>query len=63
MRINHATPKRAEGQIAINQIPQGEDPTNTTVFIGGLDPSITEEDLREYVCAKNLLENAVIFTL
>lgn len=46
MRINTATPKRSE-QAPMPPVDLS-DPTNTTVFIGGLDPTVTESDLKRF---------------
>lgn len=46
MRINAATPKRSE-QPTVPPLDLS-DPTNTTVFIGGLDPHVTEADLKRF---------------
>jgi len=58
MRINHATPRRQDntqpsppnGQQAFErpEIPESADPNNTTVFIGNLDSSVNEEDLKAH---------------
>ncbi|KAL3508497.1 hypothetical protein ACH5RR_027898 [Cinchona calisaya] len=55
MRIGPAANKKPVGvqqyQQASNQNPQGNqgesDPNNTTIFVGGLDPSVTDEHLRQ----------------
>ncbi|XP_047335192.1 polyadenylate-binding protein RBP47-like [Impatiens glandulifera] len=59
MRIGPATPRKSSGYQhqffsqgvsngALNQGLQSEvDFTNTTIFVGGLDPSVTDEDLRQ----------------
>lgn len=48
MRIGPATPRKPSGGYSNNNQGQGEgDSSNTTVFVGGLDPNATEEDLRQ----------------
>ncbi|KAI3972548.1 hypothetical protein MKX01_019206 [Papaver californicum] len=56
MRVGVATPRKSTGfqQMSSqggNASAQGsqteEDSTNTTIFVGGLDPSITDEELRQ----------------
>ncbi|PRQ27617.1 putative nucleotide-binding alpha-beta plait domain-containing protein [Rosa chinensis] len=57
MRIGAATPRKSsgyqqQGGYALNGTPaQGfqsdGDATNTTIFVGGLDPNVTDEDLRQ----------------
>ncbi|XP_027064219.1 polyadenylate-binding protein RBP45-like isoform X1 [Coffea arabica] len=55
MRIGPAANKKPAGvqqyQKAPNQNTQGNegesDPNNTTIFVGGLDPSVTDENLRQ----------------
>ncbi|KAF5176665.1 Polyadenylate-binding protein rbp47 [Thalictrum thalictroides] len=58
MRIGVATPRKApghqqqyssQGGYASNgaSAQSDEDSTNTTIFVGGLDPSVTDEDLRQ----------------
>ncbi|KAK9946564.1 hypothetical protein M0R45_012023 [Rubus argutus] len=57
MRIGAATPRKSSGYqqqvgYALNGTPtQGfqsdGDATNTTIFVGGLDPNVTDEDLRQ----------------
>lgn len=56
MRIGVATPKKFSSQAggnpsnaALSQGSQFEiDSTNTTIFVGGLDPTVTDEDLRHH---------------
>ncbi|GJZ09904.1 polyadenylate-binding protein RBP47B' [Tanacetum coccineum] len=59
MRISAATPKKTTafpaqyvapkvaGLYTAATIPMDTDPTNTTVYVGNLDPVITEEELRQ----------------
>ncbi|XP_020090534.1 polyadenylate-binding protein RBP47-like [Ananas comosus] len=49
MRIGPATPRKFSGGSAPNgaSAQSDGDSTNTTVFVGGLDPNVSEEDLRE----------------
>ncbi|KDO35913.1 hypothetical protein CISIN_1g029152mg [Citrus sinensis] len=61
MRIGAATPRKSSGYQqqyssqggyasngAPGQGPQSEgDSSNTTIFVGGLDPNVTDEDLRQ----------------
>nr|ACF80669.1 unknown [Zea mays] len=50
MRIGPATPRKSSGTSGSNGSsarPDGGDLTNTTVFVGGLDPDVSEEDLRQ----------------
>ncbi|GAB4839343.1 Polyadenylate-binding protein rbp47c [Ancistrocladus abbreviatus] len=55
MRIGAATPRKSlgyQGGYTSNGVPaQGSqsdsDSTNTTIFVGGLDPNVTDEDLRQ----------------
>ncbi|PIA56378.1 hypothetical protein AQUCO_00700594v1 [Aquilegia coerulea] len=58
MRIGVATPRKApaypqqhssQGGYASNgaSAQSDEDSTNTTIFVGGLDPSVTDDDLRQ----------------
>ncbi|XAR61854.1 hypothetical protein NMG60_11016388 [Bertholletia excelsa] len=61
MRIGAATPRKSagyqqqyvsQGGYALNgassQVSQSDgDSTNTTIFVGGLDPNVTDEDLRQ----------------
>ncbi|CAI8599210.1 unnamed protein product [Vicia faba] len=51
MRIGAATPRKSgyqQGRHSNNTSNQSEaDSTNTTIFVGGLDPSATAEDLRQ----------------
>ncbi|KAL6207824.1 hypothetical protein ACLB2K_018777 [Fragaria x ananassa] len=57
MRIGAATPRKSsgyqqQGGYALNGTPtQGfqsdGDATNTTIFVGGLDPNVTDEDLKQ----------------
>ncbi|CAH9091465.1 unnamed protein product [Cuscuta europaea] len=60
MRIAAATPRKSSGY-QLQRVPQGgyengspargsqsdEDTTNTTIFVGGLDPNVGDEDLRQ----------------
>ncbi|XP_057424329.1 polyadenylate-binding protein RBP47C-like isoform X2 [Lotus japonicus] len=52
MRIGAATPRKSSGHQQGGQSngtssqPES-DSTNTTIFVGGLDPNVTEEDLRQ----------------
>uniref|UniRef100_A0A7N0ZQ91 RRM domain-containing protein n=1 Tax=Kalanchoe fedtschenkoi TaxID=63787 RepID=A0A7N0ZQ91_KALFE len=51
MRIGPATPKKSAAyqQLGANggsSQPEG-DTTNTTIFVGGLDPSVTDDDLKQ----------------
>ncbi|RLM86567.1 polyadenylate-binding protein RBP47-like [Panicum miliaceum] len=50
MRIGPATPRKSSGTSGSNGSSarsDGGDLTNTTVFVGGLDPNVSEEDLRQ----------------
>ncbi|XP_027330799.1 polyadenylate-binding protein RBP47C-like [Abrus precatorius] len=52
MRIGAATPRKSSGHQQGGQLngtsSQSEaDSTNTTIFVGGLDPNVTDEDLRQ----------------
>ncbi|ONM55527.1 Polyadenylate-binding protein RBP47B [Zea mays] len=50
MRIGPATPRKSSGTSGSNGSAarsDGGDLTNTTVFVGGLDPNVSEEDLRQ----------------
>ncbi|GAV69038.1 RRM_1 domain-containing protein [Cephalotus follicularis] len=55
MRIGAATPRKSSGYqqggyVSNGSSVQGQydgDSTNTTIFVGGLDPSVTDEDLRQ----------------
>uniref|UniRef100_K3ZUL5 RRM domain-containing protein n=1 Tax=Setaria italica TaxID=4555 RepID=K3ZUL5_SETIT len=50
MRIGPATPRKSSGTTGSNGSSarsDGGDLTNTTVFVGGLDPNVSEEDLRQ----------------
>ncbi|CAN6167234.1 unnamed protein product [Urochloa humidicola] len=50
MRIGPATPRKSSGNSGSNGSSarsDGGDLTNTTVFVGGLDPNVSEEDLRQ----------------
>ncbi|KAM0950873.1 putative RNA recognition motif domain, nucleotide-binding alpha-beta plait domain superfamily [Dioscorea sansibarensis] len=52
MRIGAATPRKSSGGFSSNAAPtQGSqsegDTTNTTVFVGGLDPDVSEDDLKQ----------------
>jgi RNA recognition motif-containing protein len=66
MRINAATPKRSGQENAgfgmppissspLSALSETNDPTNTTVFIGGLDPNVSEDELRSYVLSLSSL--------
>ncbi|XP_024539827.1 polyadenylate-binding protein RBP47B' isoform X2 [Selaginella moellendorffii] len=60
MRINAATPKKALIPSApapqkvttfatspLQNVPNDNDPNNTTIFVGGLDPAVSEEELQK----------------
>ncbi|OIT37706.1 PREDICTED: polyadenylate-binding protein RBP47C-like [Nicotiana attenuata] len=60
MRIGAATPRKSSGYLqhysslggySNSASPQGSQPdvdsTNTTIFVGGLDPNVSDEDLRQ----------------
>ncbi|XP_078156851.1 polyadenylate-binding protein RBP47-like [Carex rostrata] len=50
MRIGPATPRKSSGGPGSNgntAPSDGGDVTNTTVFVGGLDPDVSEDDLRQ----------------
>uniref|UniRef100_A0A0C9S7H3 TSA: Wollemia nobilis Ref_Wollemi_Transcript_13547_2060 transcribed RNA sequence n=1 Tax=Wollemia nobilis TaxID=56998 RepID=A0A0C9S7H3_9CONI len=57
MRIGPATTKKTTGvqpqytakaaQVPTPQVASDNDPNNTTIFVGGLDPSVTDEMLRQ----------------
>ncbi|XP_059284568.1 polyadenylate-binding protein RBP47-like isoform X1 [Lycium ferocissimum] len=60
MRIGAATPRKSSGYLQYyfsqggysnSASPQGSQPdvdsTNTTIFVGGLDPNVSDEDLRQ----------------
>ncbi|KAI4316737.1 hypothetical protein L6164_024686 [Bauhinia variegata] len=54
MRIGAATPRKSSGyqqqggHVSNGSSNQSEaDSTNTTIFVGGLDPNVTDEDLRQ----------------
>ncbi|KAL6656156.1 hypothetical protein ACP70R_006982 [Stipagrostis hirtigluma subsp. patula] len=50
MRIGPATPRKSSGtsgSTGSSARSDGGDLTNTTVFVGGLDPNVSEEDLRQ----------------
>ncbi|XP_062193927.1 polyadenylate-binding protein RBP47-like [Phragmites australis] len=49
MRIGPATPRKSSGTSGSNgsSARSDGDLTNTTVFVGGLDPNVSEEDLRQ----------------
>ncbi|XP_078432570.1 polyadenylate-binding protein RBP47-like [Wolffia australiana] len=48
MRVGAATPRKSSGSASTSShgSPSG-DSTNTTLFIGGLDPDVSEEELRQ----------------
>ena len=54
MRVSLATPKNSNAryhQLALQApalVQQPTDPTNTTVFVGGLSSPVTEDELRRY---------------
>ncbi|XP_008813036.2 polyadenylate-binding protein RBP47-like isoform X1 [Phoenix dactylifera] len=48
MRIGPATPRKSSGGSGNSASGQSDgDSTNTTVFVGGLDPNVSEDDLRQ----------------
>ncbi|XP_072991353.1 polyadenylate-binding protein RBP47-like [Typha latifolia] len=49
MRIGPATPRKSSGTSGSNgaSMQSDGDSTNTTVFVGGLDPNVSEDDLRQ----------------
>ncbi|XP_010926371.2 polyadenylate-binding protein RBP47 [Elaeis guineensis] len=52
MRLGLATPRKCSGGFGSNcasaqSFQSNGDPTNTTVFVGGLDPNVSEEDLKQ----------------
>ncbi|XP_078429753.1 polyadenylate-binding protein RBP47-like [Wolffia australiana] len=49
MRIGAATPRKSSGSASNGSqgLPTEGDPTNTTVFVGGLDPNVSEDELRQ----------------
>ncbi|XP_072978580.1 polyadenylate-binding protein RBP47C'-like [Typha angustifolia] len=49
MRIGPATPRKSSGSNGASAQLDG-DSTNTTVFVGGLDPTVSEADLRQAFC-------------
>jgi len=50
MRINKAATKRSEtGSYPSTASSTSEDATNTTIFIGGLDQSVGEDQLKKFV--------------
>ncbi|CAA6658872.1 unnamed protein product [Spirodela intermedia] len=49
MRIGAATPRKSSGFASNGSqgLPTDGDSSNTTVFVGGLDPNVSEDDLRQ----------------
>ena len=49
MRVSPATPKKSPGAFGSNgSLAQSDgDLANTTVFVGGLDPNVSEDDLKQ----------------
>lgn len=48
MRIGPATPRKSLGYQQANGGSQSDgDSTNTTIFVGGLDPNVTDDELRQ----------------